>query len=143
METFFTSDSAWAQELESETGRVKSLRKDTFSADGRSNNPPAHYIFDVLSAGLGAGVKKLQRQLFNDIRGHEAAALARRAPALRPNDQRKLAFEQSCLYRFSDVLFSSMSSLHSCFTNNKFHAAVQNAVGAPLGLLNQAIGLPI
>jgi hypothetical protein len=36
-----------------------------------------------------------------------------------------------------------MPSLQSSFPNNEFHAAVQNAVGAPLGLLNQAIGLPI
>jgi hypothetical protein len=36
-----------------------------------------------------------------------------------------------------------MPSQHSCFTNNEFHAAVQNAVGTPLSLLNQAIGLPI
>ena len=78
-ETFFASDSAWAQELESEIGRVKSLRVNALAADGRSNNPPAHDIFDVPSEGFGAGVKKLHRQLFDDIRGHEAAALARRA----------------------------------------------------------------
>jgi hypothetical protein len=36
-----------------------------------------------------------------------------------------------------------MPSLHSSFTNNEFHAAVQNAVGAPLSLLNQVIVLPI
>ena len=142
-ETFFASDSAWAQELESEIGRVKSLRVNALAADGRSNNPPAHDIFDVPSEGFGAGVKKLHRQLFDDIRGHEAAALARRASALRPNDQRKLAFQQSCTCRFSNVLFSGMPSLHSSFTNNEFHAAVQNAVGAPLSLLKQAIGLPI
>jgi hypothetical protein len=117
-ETFFASDSAWAQELESEIERVKSLREIALSADGRSNNSPAH-IFDVPSTGFGAGVKKLHHQLFDDIRGHEAAALARRAPALRPNDQRKLAFQQSCTCRFSNVLFSGMPSLHSSFTNNE------------------------
>jgi hypothetical protein len=59
------------------------------------------------------------------------------------NEQRKLAFQQSCTCRFSNVLFSGMPSLHSSFTNNELHAAVQNAVGAPLSLLKQAIGLPI
>ena len=142
-ETFFASESAWAMELESEIERVKSLRVEALNADGRSSNPPAHKIFDVPSAGFGAGVKKLQWQLFNDIRRHEAAALRRRASALRPNDQRKLAYEQSCSCRFSNVLFSGMPSSHTSFTNNEFHAAVQNAVGAPLSLLKQAIGLPI
>ena len=142
-ETFFASDSAWAQELESEIERVKSLRENALAADGRSNNPPAHGIFDAPSEGFGAGVKKLHRQLFDDIQGHEAAALTHRASALRPNDQRKLAFQQSCTCRFSNALFSGMLSLHSGFTNNEFHAAVQNAAGAPLSLLKQAIGLPI
>jgi hypothetical protein len=36
-----------------------------------------------------------------------------------------------------------MPSLHSRFTNNEFHTAVQSAMGAPLGLLKQARGLPI
>ena len=54
-ETFFASGSVWAQELESEIERVKTLRVDALEADGRSNNPPAHEIFDVPTVGFGLG----------------------------------------------------------------------------------------
>ena len=117
--TFFASDNAWAQELES---NIERANKGTLKAGGSSNNISTHDIFDGPNAGFGARVKKNQRQLFDDIRGHEAAALARWAPALRPNDHRELAFQQSCSCRFSNVLFYGMPSLHSCFTNNELYS---------------------
>jgi hypothetical protein len=140
---FFSSGSEWAQELKSEIERVKALRQTALTAADRSANPPACSAFDVPTEGFGNGIKKLQRQLFDDIRAHEAEALALRAARLPRDDQRKLAFEQSSECRFSNVLFSGTPSVHSRFTNNEFHAAVQSAMGAPLSLLKQAVGLPI
>ena len=138
---FFASGSEWAQELRSEIERVKSLRKAVLAAVGRT--PPESATFDTPTEGFGHGIKKLQRHLFDDIRAHEAKAMGYRASRLQPNDQRKLAFEQSSSCRFSNVLFVGMPSPHSVFTNNEFHAAVQSVVGAPLGLLKQALGHPI
>ena len=142
-EAFFSSGSKWAQELESEIERVKALRQSALAAAGRSANAPASAVFDTPTEGFGNGVKKLQRHLFDDIRGHEAKAMGRRASQLPRDDQRKLAFEQSSECRFSNVLFVGMPSRHNRFTNNEFHVAVQSVMGAPLSLLKQAIGLPI
>jgi len=93
--------------------------------------------------GFGAGVSKLQRWHFDEIRAHEASALGRRAPALRSNDQRKLAFQHTHSYRYSNVLLCGLPSLHPYFPNNEFHATVQSAMGAPLSLIKHSIGLPI
>jgi hypothetical protein len=142
-QAFFSSESRWAQELEAEIERVKALRQSALTAAGRSANKPASEVFDAPTEGFGNGVKKLQRQLFDDIRAHEAKGIGRRASRLPRDDQRKLAFEQSSECRFSNVLFVGMPSQHTRFTNNEFHAAVQSVLGAPLSLLKQAIGLPI
>jgi hypothetical protein len=142
-EVFLSSESKWAQELESEIERVKALRQSALAAAGRSTNAPASEVFDAPTEGFGNGVKKLHRQLFDDIRGHEAKAMGRRASQLPRDDQRKLAFEQSSECRFSNVLFVAMPSQHTRFTNNEFHTAVQSVMGAPLSLLKPAIGLPI
>ena len=71
----------------------------------------------------------------DDIRAHEAEGLRIRASKLLPNDQRKLAFEQSRTDKCSNSLFSSTPNKLTPFTNKQFHAAVQNAIGAPISLL--------
>ena len=71
----------------------------------------------------------------DDIRALEAEGLRIRASKLLPNDQRKLAFEQSRTDKCSNSLFASTPNKLTPFTNKQFHAAVQNATGAPLSLL--------
>ena len=122
-EAFFSSESKWAEELESEIERLKALRQSALAAAGRSANAPASAVFDTPTEGFGNGVKKLQRQLFDDIRGHEAKAMGRRASQLPRDEQRKPAFKQSSECRFSNVLFVGMPSQHTRFTNNEFHVA--------------------
>ena len=86
----------------------------------------------------------------DDIRAHEAEGLRLRASKLLPNDQRKLAFEQSRTDKCSNSLFSSTPNKLTPFTNKQFHAAAQNAIGAPLSILknltdfttNTAFGAP-
>ena len=91
---FFESGSAWATELELEIRRVKDLRNKATRAAGLAD-PPRHSVFDEPEEGFGAGADKLHRLIFDDIREHEARALAARARTLMPSDQRRLAFQQS------------------------------------------------
>ena len=142
-QAFFASDSAWATEMQSEITRVKGLRNAALAEAGLSASPPEHAVFDASPMGFGACIKKLHRVLFDDIRAHEATALHRRASLLRPNDQRRMAFQQSHTYRFSNVLFAGPPSIHTRFTNKEFHVAVQSVVGAPLSILRQSTGQPI
>ena len=86
--------------------------------------------------GFGKGIKKkLQTHIMDDIRALEAESLRIRASKLLPNDQRKLAFEQSRTDKCSNSLFASTPNKLTPFTNKQFQAAVQNTIGAPLSLL--------
>ena len=139
---FFESGSAWATELELEIRRVKDLRNKATRAAGLAD-PPRHSVFDEPEEGFGAGADKLHRLIFDDIRGHEARALAARARTLMPSDQRRLAFQQSSSCKFSNTLFSGAPNKHTRLSNSEFQAAVQNVLGAPQSILAHAVGLPI
>jgi len=135
-EVFFNSGSAWAEALHSEITRVKDLRSKALEAAEKSTSPPESKVFDVRNEALGKGIKKkLQTHIMDDIRALEAKGLRIRASKLLPNDQRKLAFEQSHSDKCSNSLFISTPSKLTPFTNSQFHAAVQNVLGAPLSLL--------
>ena len=133
---FFNSGSAWAEALHSEITRVKDLRSKALEAANKSTSPPESKVFDVRNEAFGKGIKKkLQTHIMDDIRALEAEGLRIRASKLLPNDQRKLAFEQSHSDKCSNSLFISTPSKLTPFTNSQFHAAVQNVLGAPLSLL--------
>ena len=143
--TFFQSGSQWAAEMQSEIERVTSLYTDALAAAGRDAATTESTVFKTPVENFGANVKKnkLHKEMFDEIRKHEAEALRVRASKLLPSDQRKLAFEQSRTCRFSNVLFTSWPSSHARFTNPEFHTAVQSVVGAPLSVLRPYLNFPI
>jgi len=143
-EVFFNSGSAWAEALHSEINRVKDLRTKALEAANLSTSPPESKLFDARDEAFGQGIKKkLQTQIMGDIRAHEAEGLRIRASKLLPNDQRKLAFEQSRTDKCSNTLFTSTPNKNTPFTNTQFHTAVQNVTGAPLSLLKDLTDLTI
>ena len=102
-QTFFDSGSVWATEFKTEIARIKELRAQAIVAAGREATP--NEIFDRPDNSFGFGVEKLHRQLFDEIRYHEAEALRQRAGRLPPDDPRKITFEQSRSDKFSNTLF--------------------------------------
>ena len=119
---FFNSGSAWAEALRSEIARVKDLRAKAIEKANKSDNPPESKVFDVCDEGFGKGIKKkIQTHIMDDIRALEAESLRIRASKLLPNDQRKLAFEQSRTDNFSNSLFASTrtNSRHSRTSNSR------------------------
>jgi hypothetical protein len=138
--TFLSSGSAYAAEFQAEIERVKALRASALAAAGLTANPPASELFDTATVGFGAGVKKLHHAIFEAIGSLEAKAMEVRAAALRPDDQRKLAFEQSGACPFSNTLFTGTPSRWLRFTNLEFHVSVQSKLGAPLTCLSPLIG---
>ena len=79
-----------ATEFKSEVARIKELRAQAIVAAGREATP--NEVFDRPDNSFGFGVEKLHRQLFNEIRHHEAEALRLRAGRLPPDDPRKITF---------------------------------------------------
>jgi hypothetical protein len=75
------------------------------------------------------GIAKLQRTLFDEIRKFDAKGLLLRAYRLQADDQRKLAFEQSCTDKFSNTLFSSMPNKEIKLRNAEFTTAVKKKLG--------------
>ena len=88
-------------------------------------------------------MEKLHRQLFDEIRHHEAEALRLRAGRLPPDDPRKITFEQSRSDKFSNTLFVGTPDPLTSLTTAEFRSAVQNKVGAPQSALLALTGLPI
>ena len=142
-ERFFQSSNPWAEEMKAEIERVKTLQQSALAAAGLGEAPPTSEVFDQPAEGFGAGIKKLHKDMFDEIRKYETEAMRARASKLPPSDQRKLAFEQSRACRFSNVLFAGTPSIHARFSNTEFHIAVQSVLGAPLSLLRPYIGMDI
>ena len=140
-QTFFDSGSVWATEFKSEIARIKELRAQAIAAAGREATP--NEIFDRPDNSFGFGVEKLHRQLFDEIRRHEAEALRLRAGRLPPDDPRKITFEQSRSDKFSNTLFVGTPDPLTPLTTAEFRSAVQNKMGAPQSALLALTGLPI
>ena len=134
--TFFASGSAWASALQSEIARFKDMRAQAIQAAHYSTELTENKVFDAPAEAFGHNIKKLQRRLLDEIRSHQAEGLRHRASNLPPNDQRKLAFEQSRTDKCSNSLFASTPSKLTPLTNAQFVVSVQNVLGAPLSILN-------
>ena len=140
-QTLFDSGSEWATEFKTEIARIKGLRAQAIIAAGLEALP--NEILDKPDNNFGFGVEKLHRQLFDEIRHHEAEALRLRAGRLPPDDPRKITFEQSRSDKFSNTLFVGTPDPLTPLTTAEFRSAVQNKLGAPQSALLALKGLPI
>lgn len=138
--TFFASGGEHAVAFKDEIERVKSLYASALAASGLADKPPENELFQSPTEGFGAGVEKLHHKAFEQIGILQAKALRVRAAALRSDDQRKLAFEQSSECPFSNTLFTNTPSRWLRFTNLEFQVSVQRKLGAPVTCLKPIIG---
>ena len=102
-----------ASEAREEIARVRALRAVAVAAAG-FKSPSESILWDAPDEGFGYKLSKLQQLVFDDIKAYRLLGLIRRAKALLPNDQRRMAFLTSCLLYTSpsprDGLLSRMPS---------------------------------
>ena len=134
LETFFASGSRMAKEAQEEITRVRALRSKAIEAAG-INDPPASDTFDVPDEGFGFKKPKLQKFVFDEIKAFRLKALLRRAKALLPNDQRRMAFLAGHACKGSNSICSGIPLHARTFTNELWATAVQSKLGAKLTCL--------
>ena len=141
---FSNTGSVIAQELEGEIGRVSRLWLDALQPLGRDpakeNESPFFNCFGDGKLSFGAGIQKLQKACFDDIKRLSFRHITRRAQALPYDDPRRMAF----FGRYGDK--SVRQLLLGCahplvpLLSEEFQVAVQRSFGLPLKVLEGHVG---
>jgi hypothetical protein len=134
LETFFDSGSRMASEAQAEITRVRALRTAALASAG-VQHPEESSLWDTPDEGFGYGLSKLQQLVFDDIKAYRLQGLIRRAKALLPNDQRRIAFLASHECKFSNSICSGIPLCSRRFSNELWATAVQSKLGAKLSCL--------
>ena len=141
---FSNTGSVIAQELEGEIGRVSRLWLDALQPLGRDpakeNESPFFNCFGDGKLSFGAGIQKLQKACFDDIKRLRFRRITQRAQALPYDDPRRMAF----FGRYGDK--SVRQLLLGCahplvpLLSEEFQVAVQRSFGLPLKVLEGHVG---
>ena len=144
---FLASNSRFAAELESEWNRLRAMRQALVdglapNADG-SAKPLQPSPLDTPAEGLGQGIVKLQRDIFNSITPIKVDLMDARARAMPRQDIRRKAYFEASRCSFSKVLMNSIPIASCPLQTAEFQSAVQNKFGVPQSLCRRLLGFRI